>query len=195
MKTHRFLIAALLASLTVAPLTACQNRLAPPLSPEQIESATRDQPLIFIDSQGALSLEGAEKLFLGQDEASALAVLDEYCDRLEVYKGGWRHKHAVFKGCIIEVGDDTRTIRAGFWPHNGNRVSTLEVKHHNFEPQLVRARFMQYADELTEDIPRPGALMMASTRYKLFASWDDGAKAPTHITVGFIPKTIVADTK
>ena len=168
----------------------CGQRIAEPMSEAEILSVVQGQPKIFLPVQGTLALEGAEGLFLGQEEQEALAVLGELCGNLEVYDGGWRHKDAVFKGCIIEQDGETRTIRAGFWPHNGNRVSTLEVKHYNFTPDLVRARFTQFASALTEDIPRPGALIMASTRFRLFASWDEGAQSATHITVGYIPKYI-----
>ncbi len=168
----------------------CGPRKAPPLSAEEIRYAVQGQPKIFLEREGSLALEGVDGLYLGQEEQEALAVLEKHCGRLEVYDGGWRHKGAVFKGCIIEKDGETRTIRAGFWPHNGNRVSTLEIKHYNFSPLVVRARFTEFADALTEDIPRPGAVIMASTRFRLFASWDDGATGATHITVGYIPKYI-----
>ncbi len=176
--------------VTLLGTIGCGQRLAEPMSEAEVALAVKGQPKIFLPVQGTLALEGAEGLYLGQEEQAALTVLGELCGNLEVYEGGWRHKDAVFKGCIIEQDGETRTIRAGFWPHNGNRVSTLEVKHYNFSPELVRARFTQFASAVTEDIPRPGALIMASTRFRLFASWDEGAQSATHITVGYIPKYI-----
>ncbi len=182
------LFAVLVVSLLVS--VGCGQRKADPMDEAEILRVVQGQPKIFLPTNGTLALEGAEGLYLGQDESEALAVLGELCGTLEVYDGGWRHKDAVFKGCIIEQNGETRTIRAGFWPHNENRVSTLEVKHYNFSRDVVRARFTQFADALTEDIPRPGALIMASTRFRLFASWDEGAQSATHITVGYIPKYI-----
>lgn len=180
--------ALVLAALTTTTL-ACRPPQAAPMTDDEIARATEGQPRIFLVDERGLTLEGAEQFYLGQDEAQALEELDRLCGKPEVYDGGWRHKGAVFKGCIIENGPEVRTVRVGFWPHNGNRVSTLEVKHKPLPYEAVRARFTQTfgADALVSDVPRHGALIMATEQYKLFAHWDEGIDSPTHVTVGFEP--------
>lgn len=181
---------ALIAALVVctAGLFGCdKNRRAEPLSDEEIEKLTDGQPEIFVDKNGSLTLEGIEDLYLGQSRREAMAVLEEYCDRIHTYDGGWRHAEAVFEGCIIDDGEHFKVIRAGFWPFNDDRVSTLEIKWRQIPLPVVRARFAQIADDLSEDLPRRGILMMATSRYRLLANWDDGADGPAHITIGFHP--------
>lgn len=171
----------------VVTATACQQQKAPPLTQTELDEITRGQPEIFVEINGALTLEGIEDLYLGQPYDEALAVLNDYCSTLETFEGGWRHNDAVFKGCIIEEGGHITTLRAGFWPQNENRVSTLEIKDRRLSQPLIRARFTQVAGELTQDLPRRGILMMTSPEYRLFASWDDGQNAPVHIIIGFQP--------
>lgn len=166
---------------------ACKGRKADPMSPQEIAEVTQGQPLIFVENQGGLSFEGMESLYLGQSEGEAMAVLEELCRVIEVFEGGWRHRDAVFKGCIIEEEGRVKTIRAGFWPHKDNQLSTLELKEKNYSPKLVRARFTAVAGPLSQDMPRPGALIMVSQRYRLFANWDEGRDAPTHLTMGLQP--------
>lgn len=176
------------ALLLLATLTGCKKaRMAPPMTPDEIARHTQDQPQIFVEKNGALTLEGIEELYLGQPQHEAMAVLNEICPVIETFDGGWRHNHAVFKGCIIDDGHHTKTLRAGFWPHNDNRVSTLEIKDRTLSLPLVRARFSQIADSLTEDLPRRAILMMASPQYRLFANWDDGEDGFAHIIIGFQP--------
>ncbi|MFU8806439.1 MAG: hypothetical protein ACNA8W_21685 [Bradymonadaceae bacterium] len=177
----------LIVGAVIVGALGCQSRKAPQLTPEEIAQIVEGQPRIFIEKEGALTLEGVEELYLGQSEADAMAILERICAVVEVYEGGWRHKDAAFKGCIVEDGAHLKTIRAGFWPHNDNRVSTLEIKEAGHDPKLVRARFTEVGGPLSEDMPRPGVLIMASERYRLFANWDEGAKGPTHITIGFQP--------
>jgi hypothetical protein len=166
---------------------ACQGRKADPLSPQEVAEVTKGQPLIFVENKGGLSFEGLEGLYLGQSEGEAMAVLEELCRVIEVFEGGWRHRNAVFKGCIIEEEGQVKTIRAGFWPHKDHQLSTLELKEKNFSPKLVRARFTALAGPLSQDMPRPGALIMVSERYRLFANWDAGRDGPTHLTMGLQP--------
>ena len=185
-------------SLRLLPLTAlsllilsfavgCKQNLAPPLSDEDIQRFTQGQPEIFALHQGHLTLVGLDGLYLGQPFDEAMEKLEEHCDLLEVFDGGWRHNHAVFKGCIIDEGPRTRTLRVGFWPTNENRVSTLELKDRRLNQPLIRARFTQIAGPLTQDLPRRGLLMMADSQHRLFASWDDGEDQPAHIIIGFQP--------
>jgi hypothetical protein len=176
-----------LALAMVMVIAGCQGRKVTGMSPEEIAEAVAGQPVIFVEKSGGLAFEGVEQLYLGQPEADAMATLESLCAVIEVYEGGWRHRNAVFKGCIIEEGSRIRTIRAGFWPHNDNRVSTLELKEASLDPRLVRARFTQVAGPLREDLPRPGVLIMTSDRYRLFANWDEGRHGPTHLTMGFQP--------
>ncbi len=190
MKRH--LIAHLLLFLILATsltLVACErNRLANPLSDDEIEELTKGQPQIFLKKDGTLTLEGIEDLYLGQSYDEAMEVLDEYCEYIMVFEGGWRHRDATFKGCDVFKDDGSiMTLRAGFWPFADNRLSTLELRDGAFSMPVVRARFTELADELKEDLPRRGILMMQSTRYRLIASWDDGASEPVRITIGFHP--------
>lgn len=185
---HTRIFALVLSICLAASATACdRDRRAPPLTDDEIEELTEGQPRLFVEQHGTLTLEGIEDLYLGQSRDDALEVLDDYCDRIMTFDGGWRHGDAVFKGCIIPAGDGYKTIRAGFWPTNEHRVSTLELQSEPIPQPVVRARFTELADELTEDLPRRGILMMASERYRLIANWDDGADEPAHITVGFHP--------
>lgn len=180
------LIVFVLFAFTIA---ACdRSRTAPPLTDEEIESLTANQPQIFIEQNGTLTLEGIEKLYLGQSYDEAMEVLDGYCEQVMVFEGGWRHDHATFKGCDVFKDDGhIKTLRAGFWPKADNRLSTLEIRDRAISLPVVRARFSQIADELREDLPRRGILMMQSSRYRLIANWDDGADEPAHITIGFHP--------
>lgn len=169
--------------------TACKNaRLAPPLSEEEVATYTEGQPEVIVPRGGALGFDEFESLHLGMEQDEAMAELKRICGKLEVYEGGWRHKQATFHGCVIENDDGSQTVlRGGFWPFNGDRLSTLELKSRSLTPGLVRARFMQVAGPLEEDLPRRGTLMMASDRYRLFANWDDGGDGPTHLTIGYQP--------
>ena len=185
MKRSSFL--ALLVACTVIVVACERHRTVPPLTDDEIEELTEGQPRIFIKEQGTLTLEGIEDLYLGQPYDEAMAVLDEYCEVVKVYEGGWRRKDAVFKGCNIFDVDPPKTLRAGFWPFNDDRLSTLEIRQHPIPRDVVRARFTQLADHLNEDRPRRGILIMASTRYRLIASWDDGIDEPAHITIGLHP--------
>ncbi|RDV40093.1 hypothetical protein DV096_05915 [Bradymonadaceae bacterium TMQ3] len=168
-------------------MAGCKNaRLAPPLSEEEVAELTEDQPEVFVPRGGALGFDQFEALHLGMPQEEALAELERICGKLEVYEGGWRHKDATFRGCVIENDDGSQTvIRGGFWPFNDDRLSTLELKSRSLTPGLVRARFSQVAGPLEEDLPRRGTLMMASDRYRLFANWDDGGQGPTHLTIGY----------
>ncbi len=169
-------------------LVGCERyRKAPPLTDAEIEELTEGQPEIFLRKKGSVTLEGIEDLYLGQPYEEAIEILEEYCDALVVFDGRWRHSDAVFKGCDIFDGNDTKTLRAGFWPFNDDRLSTLEIRHHPIPQPVVRARFAQFADELNEDLPRRGLLIMASTRYRLIANWDAGADEAAHITIGYHP--------
>lgn len=178
----------LLATSTIA-LAACdRSRTAPPLTDDEIEELTDGQPRIFVEKGGTLTLEGIEELYLGQSYDEAMEVLDDYCERIMTFEGGWRHDHATFKGCDVFKDDGhVKTLRAGFWPKADNRLSTLEIRDEAIPLPVVRARFTQLADELREDLPRRGILMMQSSRYRLIANWDDGADEPAHITIGFHP--------
>ncbi len=187
---HRIIVTALIMSLLVSALlvSACKrDRRAPELTAEEIRELTEGQPDIFIEREGTLTLEGIEELYLGQTKGEAMEVLNDYCEALQVFEGGWRHSNAVFKGCIIGSGDDIKTIRAGFWPFNNDRLSTLEIQSRSIPQPVVRARFTEIADVLQEDLPRRGILMMASSRYRLLANWDDGLDEPVHLTIGFHP--------
>lgn len=180
----------LLASILAVGLLVAgcdRDRTVEPLTDDEIRELTEDQPEIFVEKMGTLTLEGIEDLYLGQSKDEAMEVLDDYCQRIQTFDGGWRHSDAVFKGCIIEEDGEFTTIRAGFWPFNDNELSTLEIQDQAIAQKVVRARFSQIADELTEDLPRRGILMMASERYKLLANWDDGLDEPAHITIGFHP--------
>ena len=183
-RTLSLLVILFVASAT---LTACQKKLAPPLSDADIQRLTEGEPQIFVEKNGTLTLEGIEDLYLGQSKEDAMKVLTDYCGTLEVFDGGWRHNQAVFKGCIIDDGPQTKTLRAGFWPHNGDRLSTLEIKDRPLNLAVVRARFSEFADELTEDLPRRGILMMATPDYRLFANWDEGQHGHAHLIIGFQP--------
>lgn len=177
-----------LTAVALVLSVACERyRKAPPLTDEEVEELTDGQPQIFVRQHGTLTLEGIENLYLGQEQDEAMEALDEYCETIKVFDGGWRHSDAVFKGCNVYAGDDSMTLRAGFWPFNDDRVSTLEIQSRPIPQSVVRARFVQIADELSEDLPRRGLLRMASTRYRLIASWDDGADEPPHIIIGFHP--------
>ena len=182
-----FTVALLFLLWSSSLLLGCNRQIAPPLTAEEIEEATKDQPQIFLFHEGNLTLEGLEGLYLGQEFDAAMKALHEHCEVLEIYDGGWRHKNAVFKGCIIDIEETTRTVRVGFWPHNQNRVSTLEIKEDPIPMRVVRARFSQIAGALTMDLPRRGLLMMTDENYRLFASWDDGEAEAAHILVGFQP--------
>lgn len=179
----------LMICLLATSLTACKKaRMAPPMTPQEIARHTEGQPQIFIAKNNTLTLEGIEALYLGQPHEEAMAILNELCPVIETFDGGWRHNHAVFKGCTIDDDSDhTRTVRAGFWPHNGNRLSTLEIKDRPLSLPLVRARFTEQADTLTEDLPRRAILMMATPEYRLFANWDDGEAGAAHLIIGFQP--------
>ena len=182
----RPLLLLMLSTLLLAT-PACRQNLAPPLSEVEIERLTEGQPEIFTLDNDHLTLKGLEGLYLGQPFEEGMKALQEYCEILEVFDGGWRHNHAVFKGCIIDQDHHTRTLRVGFWPSNENRVSTLELKDRRLSQPLVRARFTQIAGPLSKDLPRRGLLMMADPQYRLFASWDDGEEQPVHLIVGLQP--------
>lgn len=183
---HKLLLLAVF--LLSIPLGGCRNKLATPLTAEEITALTRGEPVIFTVDDGNLGLEGLDGFYLGQDHQAAMTRLHEVCEVIETFDGGWRHNDAVFKGCIIDTEEITTTLRVGFWPQNGNRVSTLEIKERPLDQRVVRARFSELAAPLTLDLPRKGLLMMANTRYRLFASWDDGLDGPAHLTIGFQPK-------
>ena len=184
-------ISQLLVVTVVAILatTACdRDRLATPLSDTEIQELTDGQPDIFVEKKGTLTLQGIEDLYLGQSYDDAMEVLDDYCEQIMTFEGGWRHSDATFKGCdVFKDEGGIKTLRAGFWPFADNRLSTLEVRDQSISMPVVRARFSQVADELREDLPRRGILMMQSTQYRLIASWDDGTDEPVHITIGFHP--------
>ena len=174
--------------LTISAIGCEKHRKAPPLSDAEIEELVAGQPQIFVDKQSSMTLEGIENLYLGQSYDEAMEALHGYCgDGITVYDGGWRHSDAVFKGCLIDEGTTTRTIRAGFWPFNDDRVSTLEIKSQVIALPVVRARFSQLSQELSLDLPRRGLLQMANNRYRLIANWDEGLDKPVHITIGFHP--------
>lgn len=179
----------LVASCSIAVLFGCdRDRTATPLTDEEIAELTEDQPQIFVETNGTMTLEGIEDLYLGQPKDEAMEVLEDYCDgRINTYEGGWRRADAVFEGCIVDEGTHFKTIRAGFWPFNDDELSTLEIQSEPIPQPVVRARFSEIAGELTEDLPRRGILMMADERYRLLANWDDGADEPAHITIGFHP--------
>ena len=177
-----------LIALICAPSLACErSHRATPLDDGEIQALTEGQPEIFVQKKGTLTLEGIEDLYLGQSNEEAMEVLDEYCDVIKTFDGGWRHSDAVFKGCNIDAGDHYKTIRAGFWPFNDDRVSTLEIQDRVIPMDVVRARFSEISDALEEDLPRRGLLMMASNEYRMLANWDDGLDEPAHITIGFHP--------
>ncbi len=184
---RRIIAIIVVATLAVGVVACDRSRTATPLTDEELEELTDGQPEIFIEQKGTLTLEGIEKLYLGQPHEEAMEVLDDYCERIKTFDGGWRHAEAVFKGCIIDDGTDFITIRAGFWPFADNELSTLEIQSERIPMDVVRARFTQVAGELQQDLPRRGILMMADDRYKMLANWDDGADEPAHITVGFHP--------
>ena len=186
-RSFSIVLTALFVAMTAVSTGCDRDRRVPPLTADEIEELTRGEPQIFVERHGSLTLEGIEDLYLGQSYDEALEVLDDYCDRIKTFDGGWRHKEATFKGCILPADEGYKTIRAGFWPFNDNELSTLEIQSRAISQQVVRARFTELAGELTEDLPRRGILMMASERYRLIANWDDGAHEPAHITVGFPP--------
>ncbi len=181
------LIGALAVFLLFA--AACEHhRKVPPLTEAELEELTVDQPRLFVETGGTLTLEGMEELYLGQPYEEAMEALGGYCgDRINVFEGGWRHSDAVFKGCLVDEGSTTITLRAGFWPFNDNRVSTLEIRSQRVSLPVVRARFSQISNELTMDLPRRGLLQMANSRYRLVANWDEGLDQPAHITIGYHP--------
>jgi hypothetical protein len=176
-------------AVTLLSTVACEHhRKVPPLSEEEIRELTADQPQLFIDTGATLTLEGMEDLYLGQSYEDGMEALRSYCgERINVFDGGWRHSDAVFKGCLVDEGSTTITLRAGFWPFNDNRVSTLEIRSQRVSLPVVRARFTELSDELTMDLPRRGLLQMANSRYRLVANWDEGLDQPAHITVGYHP--------
>lgn len=186
---YRLTVPGLLTVVAISLLVVgCdRERKVPPLTDQEIVELTDGQPKIFVEKKGTLTLEGLEDLYLGQAHDEAMEVLEKRCEHIKTFDGGWRHSNAVFKGCIIDDGTDFHTIRVGFWPFNDDRVSTLEIQSEVIALPVVRARFTEIADELTEDLPRRGILMMADQRYKLLANWDDGADEPAHITIGFHP--------
>ncbi len=188
--SHRNTATLSLIALLAVPLALAgcdRERTVTPLTDREVQQLTEDQPQIFVETQNTLTLEGIEDLYLGQDYDEAMNVLDDYCERIMTYDGGWRHSDAVFKGCIIDEGTHYKTIRAGFWPFRDDELSTLEIEDRVIEPDVVRARFTELSDRLTEDLPRGGLLMMASPDYRLIANWDDGTDEPAHITIGFPP--------
>lgn len=187
MHSRRISAVLLLAAIASMAVACERHRLAPPLTDQEIATFTEGQPQIFIHQKGSLTLEGIEQFYLGQSYEDAMEELNQLCEVIQVFEGGWRHKHARFKGCDIYEEDRIWTARIGFWPFNDDRVSTLEIQSQVIPMRVVRARFSEIADELTEDLPRRGILMMASTRYKLMANWDDGLDEPVHLIIGYHP--------
>ncbi len=178
---------AVLMVIVVVGLSSSCDRQAPRMTAEEIAEVTEGQPEIFVQTEKGLTLEGIEDFYLGQEKEEARSLLEEICDVVEVYDGGWRHKNAVFKGCVIDEDARVWSLRVGFWPHNDDRVSTLEIKDRVLSPQVVRARFTEMSGALVQDLPRRGLVMMANSDHKLFASWDDGLDQPAHLIVGFHP--------
>lgn len=162
---------------------ACRDQ-NPPLTDTEIEKITRDAPEVVVERNGRLSLEGLDGLYLGQDQESALAWMNEQCERFVTLEGGVRREASTFKGCDTPGHDFLYSFRVGFTSRADDRVFTLELKRRNLPAEVVRARFSQHAEDVHEQVVRPGIVRVESARHNFFADWDEGAQGPTHILIG-----------
>ena len=177
----RFICLIILAFL----LPACDSKIDPP-SVEQQEAILKNAPEIFSTRDGHATLRGIEALYLGQSKDEALEEIAKLCPDAMEYRTGEMSEKAWFRGCVLrEPRGPIVSVRVGFWPRIGDRVATLEVKHTNIGLDAVRERFRDFADTVETDLPRPGILEMRAQKYQLMADIDEGAKGPSHITLGY----------
>lgn len=170
--------------LAMAALTFGCDRTESPMPPEAIDAAVEGQPEIFVVSDGGMTLEGIEGLYLGQPEEDALSYMKSQCDRFVELSPGVGRRESRFKGCTTPEHAFMYSFRVGFNDRIDGRVFTLEVKRRNIGAEVVRARFTQRTTELDVDLIRPGVVRMETPDYNMFADWDEGGAGPTHILVG-----------
>ena len=194
MKHHRLPVRlTLLLTLTLAAVVVsagCERRVDP-MSQAEVAAALEGQPPIFHLEEGAMTLEGMEGFHLYQSREEALEELARWCPRTTDYEGDWTQEHTTFKGCKTPDHPWIDTVRIGFHPQLDDRVFTIEQKRRTVPLDAVRARVTAaYGDELVEDVPRAGILMMGTPRYKFFADLDEGKEGLAHVLVGVAPAAI-----
>jgi len=174
--------------LVALSLVACKPRDVAP-TPEEHAAILKDAPELFVPERGERGpgLAGIGDIYLGQDKDAALAELAKICPKTMEYRAGKAGEDAWFRGCVLKSSEQhgILSVRVGFWPRIGDRVSTLDVKRDNITLEQARERFREIVPELKGEYPHPGLVEMHGEKYQMLADIDEGADGPTHVVVGY----------
>ncbi|AWV88239.1 hypothetical protein DFR33_101261 [Bradymonas sediminis] len=174
--------------LTVAiSLVACKPRDVAPTA-EEHAAILKDAPELFVPEAGERGpgLVGIGNIYLGQEKDAALAELAKICPKTMEYRAGDAGENAWFRGCVLRKSKDgILSVRVGFWPRIGDRVSTLDIKRDDITLEQARERFRALVPEVTGEYPHPGVIEMRAEKYQMLADIDEGVDGPTHVAVGY----------
>lgn len=178
----------LIIVLAALSLLGCKPRDVAPTA-EEHAAILKDAPELFVAEQGERGpgLVGIGAIYLGQPKDAALAELAKICPKTMEYRAGKAGEDAWFRGCVLKGGGQhgILSVRVGFWPRIGDRVSTLDIKRDNITLAQARERFREIVPELIGEYPHPGLVEMHGEKYQMIADIDDGADGPTHIVIGY----------
>lgn len=164
-------------------LVACDGPTPTGPSAERIEALTQDAPQLFTTEPP--QLEGLEGLYLGMPKEQALEVLSTMCTRLIELDGGRFRGGTYFRGCHTPNHPFLFSFRVGFHPKLNDAIFTLEVKRKPVEQDVVIARIWQKIEGIHTQMIRRAIVRVEAARFNVFADWDDGRDAPTHLLIGF----------
>lgn len=160
-------------------------------TPQEHEEILKDAPELFVAEKGARgpTLVGIGDIYLGQKEEQALVELAKICPKTMEYRSGDAGEDAWFRGCVLkDPKDGILSVRVGFWPKLGNRVSTLDIKRDDITLSQSRERFRDLVAEVSGEYPHPGMLEMRGKKYQMLADVDQGTGGPTHVVIGYTRK-------
>jgi hypothetical protein len=179
-----FIIAAAVA------LVGCDRAPVAP-SPAEQAAILEGAPQVFVDGDETRgpSFVGIGDIYLGQPKEEALAQLAKICPTTMEYRAGESGGFAWFRGCVLEEpAGGLLSVRVGFWPELGDRVSTLDIKRSDVTLAETRERFRELVDQVIDEFPHPGLVEMRAKKYQMLADIDEGKDGPTHIAFGYTPK-------
>lgn len=176
---------------TAGALAGCHARDQAPGPAERAE-ILKGAPELFAapTTERGPAFADVDALYLGQSQEDALAHLEKLCPNPMDYRSGELGEGAWFRGCVLrEPIAGVLSVRVGFWPKLGNRVSTLDIKRDDITLAQAREHFRTLlGDTLEAEHPHPGLVEMFGAQYQMMADIDEGPEGPTHIAFGYTHK-------